>query len=325
MKRKWWKILLAVALIAGILLIAAANFLVSAALVPSCMEQLTAFENITRDSVDALVQTEDILDNYALALKNTEEWLSQVEYEELSQTSRDGYNLAARVFYQKEESHRWVLLLHGYTGWKEEMYPYAKIYWENGYQVLAPDMRCQGESEGDYIGMGYTDSQDNMLWLQYILSKDNEAEIVLAGQSMGAACALMMAGSRELSPQVKAVVSDCAYTDAYEMFAEKMEEWFHLPAFPLLNVSDMMVRLRAGYSLKEASALDGIQNSKVPVLIIHGTEDEMISVNMAYELYEHAACEKELLIVEGAGHAQACSKDPDRYYETIFTFLNRYL
>ena len=47
----------------------------------------------------------------------------------------------------------------------------------------------------------------------------------------------------------------------------------------------------------------------------------MISVQMSVDLYETAVCKKELLIVEGAGHAQAQDKDPDAYYGAIETFL----
>ena len=85
------------------------------------------------------------------------------------------------------------------------MYPFATWYNEKGWHVIAPDMRCQGESQGDFIGMGWTDRKDNLLWLDYILEQDPEAQIVIHGQSMGAACALMMTGDGELPDSVKAV------------------------------------------------------------------------------------------------------------------------
>lgn len=319
---KRWKIFVCILLLLCGLLVAAGNILVDIALIPATMEKLDAFSEITEESVAALVHTDDIQQNHEESVKETVKWLQEVSSREVEQKSRDGYRLVGRVFPQEEESHRWVLLLHGYTGWKEEMYPFACRYWQQGYQAVVPDMRCQGESEGDFIGMGYTDSQDNLLWLDSILEQDPEAEIVIHGQSMGAACALIMAGREDLPDNVKAVVSDCAYTDAYTMFQKQMKAWFSLPSFPLLNVADVMLQIRGGYSLRDASALDGAAKSRIPVLIIHGTEDEMIPVDMAYELYENASCRKELLIVEGAGHAQAPDKDPEGYYETVFRFLD---
>lgn len=300
-------------------------FLVSAALVPSFMEKLDSFQRITEESYAAQVQTSDIKENRQSSIQETKEWLSGAASQKRSIESFDGYRLIAEEFPAQEESHKWVLLLHGYTGWKEEMYPFALWYHNQGFRVLVPDLRCQGESEGDFIGMGWTDHFDGMQWIQEILKQDSDAEIVLHGQSMGASTALIMSGDVSLSEHVKAVVSDCAYTDAYSMFGDKAKAWFGLPAFPLVDSACLMLRLRGGYDLKDASALAAVEKSHVPTLFIHGDSDAMISVQMTRELYEAASCEKEILIVKGAGHAQSQDKDPDTYYGTIENFLDRAL
>ena len=201
------------------------------------------------------------------------------------------------------------------------MYPIAMEYVQRGFHALVPDMRCQGESEGDFIGMGWTDRLDNEIWISHILEENPEAQIVIQGQSMGAACALLMSGE-DLPDNVKAVVSDCAYTDAYEMFKKQMGEWFHLPSFPLLPVANLMLQLRGGYDLKDAAPIRAVAHSRIPTLFIHGLEDEMIDPQMTRDLYEAASCPKQLLLVEGAGHAQSQDKDPQLYYGTIFEFLD---
>lgn len=301
------------------------NFLVSAALVPSFMKKLEAFERITDESYAAQVQSSDIKVNRQINLNETRDWLIYAVSSKLLVTTEDGYKLVAEEFPAEEDGHKWVLLLHGYTGWKEEMYPFAYWYHEEGYHVIVPDLRCQGESEGDYIGMGWTDHYDCYLWIDYILQQDEQAKIVLHGQSMGAATALMMTGEEDFSAHIYAVISDCAYTDAYSMFGEKIVEWFSLPPFPIIDSACLMLRLRGGYDLKDASAIEAVQKSNTPTLFIHGDEDAMIPVQMAKDLYEAATCPKEILIVEGAGHAQAQDKEPDTYYETIKAFLEKYV
>ena len=305
-------------------------FLVSACLVPSFMDKLDAFEDITRKCYSEQVQTADIKENRTQLLSETEEWLEKAERRKVQVRTADGYLLTAAEFPAEsgeagENGDKWVLLLHGYTGWKEEMYQFACWYHGQGYSVLVPDLRCQGESEGDFIGMGWTDHFDCELWTSYILEQSPEAQIVLHGQSMGAAAALIMAGSPEVSDHIKAVVSDSAYTSGYEMFGDKITEWFHHPAAPFVDSACVMLRLRGGYNLKDASPLRAVKSSGIPTLFIHGDEDRMIDVNMSYELFEAAACEKELFIVEGAGHAQAQDKSPDLYYGRIGEFLDRYL
>ncbi len=349
-KNREWKtqrkVVTALCIVAAVLLAGyffLVNTLVSAALVPSFMEKLEAFERITEESYAAQVQTSEIKINRSAAISETKEWLETAMSFKHSRKTEDGYTLIAEEFpadgtedaqgkalkdkadAASQNSHDWVLLLHGYTGWKEEMYPFAYWYHQKGYHVLAPDLRCQGESEGDFIGMGWTDHFDCMIWIDYIIAQDPDARIVLHGQSMGAATALMASGEESLPRQVKAVISDCSYTDAYAMFGEKIKEWFGLPAFPLVDSACLVLKLRGGYDLKDASAIEAVRKSKIPTLFIHGDEDAMISVQMAKDLFEAASCPKELLIVEGAGHAQSQDKDPDTYYKSIERFLERHI
>lgn len=299
-------------------------FLVSACLVPSFMDRLDAFEDITKKCYSEQVQTAQIQGNRSRLLSETAAWIETVKREKIYADTTDGYRLVAEEFPERT-SETWVLLLHGYTGWKEEMYQFAYWYQKQGYAVLVPDLRCQGESEGDFIGMGWTDHYDCQLWIEHILEESPNAKIVLHGQSMGAATALIMAGSPEASDHIKAVVSDSAYTTAYEMFGDKITAWFHLPAVLFVDSACVMLKLRGGYDLRDASPLRAVEGSRVPILFIHGDEDKMIDVNMSYELYDAAVCEKELFIVEGAGHAQAQDKDPEAYYGRIEDFLSRYL
>ena len=324
-KKKIVKITCVIIIVFIILYFVLVNFLVSAALVPSFMQKLEAFERITEESYAAQVQTSDIKVNRQVAINETNEWLAAAECRKIAVKTEDNYTLIAEEFFTETDSHKWVLLLHGYTGWKEEMYPFAYWYHEQGYHIVAPDLRCQGESEGDFIGMGWTDHFDCILWMNYILSQDADAEMVIHGHSMGAATALMMAGDEKTSENIAAVISDCAYTDAYSMFGEKITTWFYLPPFPIVDTACVVLQLRGGYNLKDASAIEAVAQSSTPILFIHGEQDDMIPVQMSKDLYEAAGGPKELLIIKGAGHAQAQDKAPEAYYGAIEAFLAEYV
>ena len=66
------------------------------------------------------------------------------------------------------------------------MASYGKHLFDLGYTVLLPDARGHGESEGDYIGMGWPERRDVVRWCQQLIAEDPEAEIVLYGVSMQA-------------------------------------------------------------------------------------------------------------------------------------------
>ena len=304
---------------------AAVNVLVSAVLVPSFMERLEAFERISEQSYAEQVQETALQQNASAIYVIGRSWAENAAKEKAEILSEDGYRLRGVIFEPAVPSRKWVILLHGYTGSKEMMYGYACRYVQRGFNALAPDFRCQGESEGDYIGLGATDSRDLLRWIDLILERDPEAEIVLHGLSMGASTALILSGMDKTPSAVKAVISDCAYTDAYSMFREKIGSWFHLPAFPVIDSANLMIRLRAGYDLKETSPLKAVGESSIPTLFIHGREDRMIPVEMCQDLYDAAACPKEILIIDGAGHAQAGEKDPVGYFDAIDRLLERYM
>ena len=83
--------------------------------------------------------------------------------------------------------------------------------------------------------------------------------------------------------------------------------------------------LRAGYSFKSTSPLEGLNNCKVPILFIHGDSDNFVPFSMLNELYEHAGSTKQKLIIEGASHGACLGKNPKIYLETIEKFLDEYV
>ena len=56
-------------------------------------------------------------------------------------------------------------------------------------------------------------------------------------------------------------------------------------------------------------------------MFIHGKEDRFIPVSMAYELFDACPAKKELYIVEGAGHAASCVRNPAEYATRTLEFI----
>ncbi|WP_297994330.1 alpha/beta hydrolase [uncultured Clostridium sp.] len=239
-------------------------------------------------------------------------------------TSSDKLKLHSYKVTNQNNSNKWVIAVHGYTSEGINMSTYAKHYYDNGYNVLIPDLRAHGLSEGNYIGMGWDDRLDIISWINYILNENPNAEIILHGVSMGAATVLMTSGE-EIPSNVKAIVADCGYTSVWDEFAYQLDDLFSLPEFPILNVSSIVAKIRAGYFLGEASSLKQVKNSKTPILYIHGDKDDFVPYYMMEELYNATSSEKEMLTIEGAEHAKASEVDPETYWNTVNNFINKYM
>ena len=250
-------------------------------------------------------------------------WLSRQETKERTIFSEDGLCLRG-ILLPNPAGGPWAILCHGYTGHAEEMADFAREFYKRGYQVLMPDARGHGKSEGDYIGMGWPDRRDIVCWARHLADKERAENIVILGISMGGAM-VMMASGEKLPPQVRAIVEDCGYTSAWDEFHYQLKMLYHLPSFPLLNMMDMFARKRAGYGLKEASALKQVAKCKIPMMFIHGKKDSMVPYEMLRPLYEAATCPKELFVAEQAGHGESRQAEPEEYWKRVFAFLGKYL
>lgn len=258
--------------------------------------------------------------------KNQLDLFDKNTYEEVNIISDDGLKLTGYYLNANLPTSKTVILAHGYSSQGTFMGSYAKLYYENfGYNVLLPDGRGHGNSEGDYTGFGWIDRKDYLKWIDLIIDKlGQDSEIVLHGVSMGGATVLMSSGEN-LPKNVKAIVSDCAYTSVKEELEYQFKRMYNLPSFPILSTTSILTKLRAGYFFGEASALEQVKKSKTPTLFIHGAADEFVPFYMVNQLYEACKSEKELLVIPNAGHGAAYSTDNNEYAKKVSEFIGKYI
>ena len=236
--------------------------------------------------------------------------------EDWSLESFDGLTLHAKKFSPAENSNRWAILIHGYGRDGTFAYDYAEEYLKRGWNVLVPDLRASGESQGKFITMGALESQDIFDWAQKI---PPDAKIILHGVSMGAATALMTAAKNP--GNVVAVVEDCGYTSAYEMFTAQLNKIFGLPEYPVMPCANFVCKFKTGIKISDAAPIEVVDKINVPILFIHGDEDGLVPFEMMEKLFDKATAPKEKFIVAGAGHADAKRKNPAAYFDKVFKFL----
>ena len=136
---------------------------------------------------------------------------------------------------------------------------------------------------------------------------------------MGAATALMTAA---LEPKnLVAVVEDCGYTSAYEMFTAQLNKIFGLPEYPVMPCANFVCKIKTGVKISDAAPIEVVDKIKVPVLFIHGDADKLVPFDMMTKLYEKTNVPKEKFVVAGAGHADSKRKDPTAYFNKVFGFL----
>ena len=258
---------------------------------------------------------------YGPIMRERKEYMLAQPHEDVFKMSRDGLRLHA-TFFPNAGSKRVVICLHGYTS--QGMSDYIGLfdyYLKHGFAMFLPDARTHGKSEGKYVGFGCLDRYDLLGWIGWIIERCGEdVEILLHGTSMGGATVLMASGL-ELPPQVKGIVSDCGFTSPKAVFTHVLHSMYHLPAFPLIQISSLVNRRKAGYGLDDCNAAREVRKAKVPMLLIHGSADSFVPCSMCDEIYENCASPKTKLIIEGAAHAESYYKDPEAYEKALDVFI----
>lgn len=261
---------------------------------------------------------------YSGILSERKAYMLEQPHEDVYQTSFDGLKLHATYFpsiKKDAEKKRIVICFHGYTSrGMADFTGLTDYYFRNGYAMLHPDARAHGDSEGEYIGFGCLDRKDALMWIKWVIEKCGEdVEILLHGISMGGATVLMASGM-ELPPQVKGIVSDCAFTSPKEVFTHVLKSMYHLPSFPVMQGADFMNRKLAGYGMDECNAKREVVKAKVPILFIHGSKDTFVPTQMCHELYNCCKSPKQKLVIEGAAHAESYFKNMEAYEKALDEF-----
>ena len=240
--------------------------------------------------------------------------------EDVSIISFDGLKLNAHLIKNKDAKHI-VILAHGYHSNSINEFIYSYNYYSLGYSLLLIDQRSHGTSEGKYIGMGVLERKDILDWIKFIKNRCGEdISILLTGVSMGSAT-VMMTSELIKDNSVKGIVADCGYTSI-------TDEFLHVTNIPgkrfHIKVMNLMNRLFAKYDFNDATSINSLRNSQIPILIVHGSKDDFVPTKFAYELYEASSSKiKELFIVEGAKHAEAYRVDKEGYDKHVRDFLNK--
>ena len=251
--------------------------------------------------------------------------MKEIDSEDHYRMSEDGLKLHAYLFPAEEGvGKKFLLGIHGYRSYsRPEFGPYIEFYRSLGYTLLLPDDRAHAPSEGNYIGFGVLDRLDCVGWANYIVEKYGEdTEIILHGVSMGAATVLAASGEN-LPAQVKGIVADCGYTSAEAIIKHHFKNSMHLPIWPIYPLCEKICEKRAGFNFHTHTPIQQLEKAKVPMLFVQGGQDKMVPAYMVKELYNACPTEKELLVVEEAGHGESIAFEPDQYHALICWLVNR--
>lgn len=251
-------------------------------------------------------------------------WMKQTRalpHREIYTQSHDGLKLYGK-YYEYAAGAPIEIMFHGYRGNADrDLCGGVQRAFALGHNALIVDQRGACHSDGNVITFGVKESRDCRAWVDQVIETfGSDVKIILTGISMGASTVLIAAG-KPLPKNVVAVLADCGYTNAKEIIQSVLRQRQLPPklAYPLVWLGALVF---GRFNLSKADATAAMVTCKVPVIFIHGGNDDFVPCHMSKANYDACSCSKKALVtIDGAAHGLSYPTDPDRYVKELREFF----
>ena len=220
-----------------------------------------------------------------------------IDYQPVEFKASDGTALFAWFLPARGEPKATILYLHG-NGANISAH-FSNVAWmpAAGFSVLAIDYRGYGGSEGKPTLPGVQLDIDAAMRVLLARKDVNPDRIIVFGQSLGGALAIYYVAHSAYRSHIKAVVADSSFADYRQVAQEKLADLiitWPLQWLPTFTVNNDYAPIASVAAL-----------SPIPLLLIRGERDGIVSPRHSQELFEAAQEPKALWSVEDAGHIGA--------------------
>ena len=227
--------------------------------------------------------------------------LFMVEPSEHWFTTPDDVRLHAWFFRSKDAAAPVMIWFHGNAGNLTDRAEMAAEFARRGVSVFLFDWRGYGRSGGRATESGlYRDALAAHDYVKSGAAGSQPAKIILYGESIGGPYAAYVAKERK---DVRAVVIENSFPSLLAL-----GNAFYRP---------LPLGLTAPFALQTAKWLNA---AGVPVLVMHGTRDQVIPYALGKQLYDELRVPKEMLTAD-AGHCEIPLFEAARYYDTVVRFI----
>lgn len=253
-------------------------------------------------------------------LKEKAERLQNSGCETVEIIGHDGKKLIGHWHHQKDDK-RIIIAMHGWrSSWTTDFAGIFDFWHNQNCSVLYAEQRAQNDSDGDYMGFGMLERYDCLDWINWVNEhNENNLPVYLAGVSMGASTVLMTSGFK-LPKNVCGIMADCGFTSAKAIWKHVAENNIHVSYNLHSRTIEDLVKKKIKIGSEDYTTLDALKENKIPVLFVHGTEDDFVPIEMTYENYKACVAPKKLLVVPGATHAMSYIVDQAGYEKTVKEF-----
>lgn len=252
-------------------------------------------------------------------------WLKEQKKEDWYVISHDGKRLHG-IFVPRENARGTLVFFHGYrSSHVMDFSASMRFYHELGLNLLICDQRAHGKSQGKCITYGAKERFDVVSWTTYLaMMLGEDHPVFLAGLSMGATTVLL-ASELEHDANIRAILTDCGFTSPEAIISHVAKQDMHLPPKIVVPFLNLFTTVFAGFRLDCCNTVTAMENAKYPVFFVHGKDDDFVPCSMTEENFAACQTDKDMLLVEGAGHGMSFLVQPEEYKKRLTAFIEKHI
>jgi hypothetical protein len=221
------------------------------------------------------------------------------------------------------ESDTWAIVVHGINDSPRGALRMAPALHRAGMTSLLityrDDLGAPSSPDGLHH-MGATEWRDLEAAVRYALSR-GAARVILGGYSMGGSIVAQFMQNSELAPQVAGLVLDAPALDWRETIKFNATE-MGMPAISTLPL-EWAIGARIDVDWKDLDAVQHPDAFQLPILLFHGTEDEVVPISISEEFAEELPRHVTYYRALRAGHTEAWNVNPRVYERRLIAFLSQ--
>ncbi len=230
-------------------------------------------------------------------------------------------NVKLNGWYTKPQNGMVIIVVHGSTSSRKSVKEHLEMLTDNGFGVLAFDMRGHGESEGDgAVAYNWDGTKDIDAAVSYLLKQDDVKSIGGLGLSLGGEVLL---GAASAIIVIKAIVSEGATQRTIEDFLVLPQNKSFIRNYTT-RLMYFAVKLFSG-SKEPIRIVDSISQAKDTsfLFIAAGNEADEIEFNTYF--HDLVKDRSQLWIIKDTSHIQGINSEKDSYTKKIVDFYNSFL
>ncbi len=236
----------------------------------------------------------------------------------LSISSHGGATLAA-WYVNRGAATPLVILFHGYCAEKSSLLAEAGAFLELGGSVLLVDFRGSGGSSESYTTVGVHEADDVTACLAYARAQLDHADVILFGQSMGAAAILRAVYIQGIEPE--GVILEAVFDTMFNTVCNRFDV-MHAPSFPGAQLLMFWAGRQWGLNSFAHNPVDYAEALTCPALFMHGTDDPRATFEEGRRVFAAAPDPKRFVAFEGVGHDAYLAHGPEQWKAAVAALIS---